>query len=415
METKKNEKVLLLALLFLFFACIFRFLPGFVPDLNSFAGWAIAIKNDGLRYVYTHSDTNYLPFYQYVLYVYSKLMGSEWNITYYINELKLFTLAFEMLGLWYIYKWTDKKTSFLTLIFVSLLNLGFSYNTILWGQVDGIFSAFIFIALYYAYKQDMFWSGVFMVLALNAKLQAIVFVPLWLLLCLNTLIDRKSIKTILFAIAGTVAMQLLILLPFLTAKGQVLALWNVITGADKVYSYISMYASGIWFLLLSNDTLSNSTDNSIYILGLSYKQTGLLMFFISSLLAMLPVMRDVYRTYKLKYNALQNRERIWLTAAIVCYCFFFFNTQMHERYCHPVVVFLTAYAFYSRRFALYILFSITYFLNLELVLSNHEFPHPHYVWFNIITISWLSTIVLIWMFIRLYTLKNKTDENAGKY
>lgn len=406
MKVDKKEKVLLFILLFLFFANLSRLLPGFVADLNCFARWSTAIMKNGLGSVYTTSDANYLPFYPYILWIYTKLAGSEEDIWRYVGELRLFTLVFEILGIWYIYKWVDKKASFMMLIFICLLNVGFSYNTVIWGQVDGIFSAFVFIAFYYAYKQDILWSSIWMILAINAKLQAIIFLPLWGLLFLNSLILKKDVKVLILSLIAIVAIQLILLIPFLITDGQMKALGNVITGSNGLYPKISMNAFNIWYILLPKDVLDNASDKDIYWLGLSYNRLGLVLFCLSSALAMLPVLRDVFYTFRRKENALQNRSRLWLSASIVCLSFFFFNAEMHERYCHPVIVFLTAYAFYERKYILYILFSIAYFLNLEFVLSEAHYPHPHYDWYTPQNIAWLFAVILMLMFIKLYTIKN---------
>lgn len=413
MKLTSKEKTLLFILLFLFFANLSRFIPGFVGDLNCFARWSTAILKSGLGSIYTSCDANYLPFYPYILWVYTKLAGCEEDIWRYIGELRLFTLVFEVIGIWYIYRWIDKKTSFMMLVLICLLNVGFSYNTIIWGQVDGIFSAFTFIALYYAYKQDMLRSSIWMILAINAKLQAVIFLPLWGLLFLNNLFIERKLKTVIFSLIAIIVVQVILLIPFLTTEGQMKALGNVIVNSNGLYPKISMSAFNIWYILLPKDVLENGSDKDIYWLGLSYNKLGLLLFCISSALAMFPVLRDVFYTFRRKENAVLNRSRLWLSASIVTLSFFFFNAEMHERYCHPAIVFLTAYAFYERKYIIYILFSIAYFLNLEFVLSEAHYPHPHYDWYTPRNIAWLFAIVLALMFIRLYTLKGTDKESLA--
>ncbi len=408
MEVNTKERTLLFFLLFVFFLTLFRFLPGFSIDLEYFIRWAVNIHKNGLGATYTSPDNNYLPVFQYILYIYAKLAGDEGQITHYIRLLRLFTLVFELLGIWYIYKWINKKTAFMLLVFICILNIAYSFNTIIWGQVDGIYSSLVFIALYYAYKRDMFWSSIWMVLALNAKLQAVIFIPLWLLMCLNNLVDKKSIKAFVVPLITFSVAQLLMLLPFMLKDGQLQNLWNHIVNSDNMYPKISMAAYNFWFIILRADTVNNVPDSNIFIFGFSYKHAGLLMFCLASLLALLPVLRDVYFTLKRKQNAMVNRQRIWLSAALVSLAFFLFNTEMHERYCHAVLIFLTAYAFYSRRFLIYVLFSVAYFLNLERVLSGPDtyFFHFDYFWYNERYIACLYMIVLVLMFVKLYTIKN---------
>lgn len=410
MQANTKERTSFLILLFAFFAIVFRFIPGFDYDFYCFYTWAINIKNDGLGMAYNKTDINYLPFYQYVLYIYGKIAGSEEDIIQSVRLLRLFTLAFEILGLWYVCKWVGKNASFVVLVFVSLLNLGFSFDTIVWGQVDGIFSAFIFIAFYYAYKQNMLWSSIWLVLAINAKLQGVIFLPLWFLMCLNNLVIKKNIRAFLLPLVTVVATQILILIPFLLQPGQLQKIWGVITISSKYYPKLSVAAFNLWCLVMPPDKAFATPDTGMLIAGISYKHAGLILFCIFSAAAMLPVVRDVYSTFKRGENRMINKERIWLSAAIVSLAFFYFNTEMHERYCHPVLFFLTAYAFHSRNYFGYIVFSIAYFLNLERVFSGATgsyFFNPDVLWYDIRTIAILYAIVMVYMFVKLYRLKDK--------
>jgi hypothetical protein len=62
--------------------------------------------------------------------------------------------------------------------------------------------------------------------------------------------------------------------------------------------------------------------------------------------------------------------------------FFFFNTEMHERYSHPAMVFLTAYMVYLRRYYLFTLFLLTYALNLEGAIHYFQLPDYNIFVFN---------------------------------
>jgi Gpi18-like mannosyltransferase len=125
------------------------------------------------------SDTDYMPIFQYMLWVYEKLAGTEKAVIDNLRYISCFVLLGDYIGVWYVYKWTDKKTAYFVMLLLCILNLGYSYNTILWGQIDGILCALIFMSVYYAYKGNNLLGAVCMVLAFNFKIQCIVIVPVW--------------------------------------------------------------------------------------------------------------------------------------------------------------------------------------------------------------------------------------------
>jgi Gpi18-like mannosyltransferase len=57
-----------------------------------------------------------------------------------------------------------------------------------------------------------------------------------------------------------------------------------------------------------------------------------------------------------------------LAATLLALGLFYFTTEMHERYSHPVVLFSGVYAIITRRYLLYFILSAGYFLNMEEVL-----------------------------------------------
>ena len=54
-----------------------------------------------------------------------------------------------------------------------------------------------------------------------------------------------------------------------------------------------------------------------------------------------------------------------LSLGLIPLAFCFFNTQMHERYWHPALLLLGAHAILTRRYVLFGVFSLAYYLNVE--------------------------------------------------
>ena len=389
----------------IFFALTFTIVlspcfPGHSWDSFCWREWALYIKREGLGNVY-HSWTDYLPLLHYELWLFGKLAGSEKEIVESIGFLRIFTLIFDFVALWYLYKWLGRKIDYLFILFVCLLNIAWSYNSIVWGQHDGVLTAFAFLSLYYGFYNKPVLSGIFLVLALNFKLQAIVFVPIWALLYFNVLLTKPGLKQFILPLLVMLVLQLLILWPFAEA-GVLDELLSVVTGSVDKFPMISMGAKNIWTFIFNGHT-DEVCDGGIWFNGISYKQAGLFMFFTASFIALLPMIINSIR--RIKYPALEKlvlkREHLWLASALVVMLFYFLNTQMHERYIHPAFIFIIAYAFNTGNLFAYVLFSIAYFLNLEKELQYLKLDNYETLFFSDIFIAALYFVVIVYLEIKL--------------
>lgn len=80
---------------------------------------------------------------------------------------------------------------------------------------------------------------------------------------------------------------------------------------------------------------------------------------------------------------------------------------MHERYCHPAFIFLTACALYSNYWLPYILFSVGYLLNLERVMTALHLNNYDILIFNARFVASIYGLSIIFLIIRLIRLKPK--------
>src|SRR5690606_18915889 len=88
------------------------------------------------------------------------------------------------------------------------------------------------------------------------------------------------------------------------------------------------------------------------------------------------------------------KELIFVTVGLLCFYFFYFNTQMHERYMQPAVILFFFYAVYSRNYIPYILISIAYLMSLEKTFPNFLGVPLHRVLFSSRAIALLYTATL---------------------
>lgn len=347
----------------------------FIFDKWCFLNWANYIHQHGIGQIYTYSEYNYPPIIAYPL----SLAGSFWDspekMDKYFYYFKLLTLIFDFAAVILITHWLGSKSKGPLYLLLTLANPLFLYNTYCWGQVDGVLSALVLLAVFATMVDKPWLMAVALVLAINFKAQSIIFFPVVGLLILYKLLAGKwSIKQITIALVSAIALQVLIILPFIIT-GQVGQMFKVITQSVDFFPYVSMNAYNIWHLLPIGASPIMVIDSGTFLVGLSYKQWGLFMFCLASFLILFPVFYGIVAS-KLKgiaYNL--STEVVLLMCAGIPLMFFFFNTQMHERYSHPAIIFFTAYAVYTRRWALFAIMLLAYGLNMEGVLHFFHFPN----------------------------------------
>jgi Gpi18-like mannosyltransferase len=404
MGLSNRKKIILLfffPVLYIIIGFLVKDLRGYKDDIDFWRRWAVAIEVHGLpKIYYTDSQYTYLPLFHYILYLYNWIMGSTEEILKNINYLRLFVFSFDCFALWIIYRWLERKVDLLLLIVMNTINLGFVYNTLIWGQVDGIGAAFAIASTYFLWKERYIWSCIFLLLAINVKFQSLIFAPLWGVLFLFSIIRRKEWWAILISLLVSAGLQLLILWPFLSDRDSLLTIWHIITESVDKFPLLSLNAMNFWYMVKSGD-LFNVNDKEIFLWGITYKKAGLILFSTSYLLLLLPVAITLFKdrlATKLK------KEQVFIMGALIALSFFYFNSQMHERYSLPAFVFIIAYSFYSRDFIPYILLSIASFLNLERVLRWLYLPNYDTLIFHPRFIASIFTILIIYLFVQLYRL-----------
>ena len=356
---------------------IFELPTGFYYDIASWQNWSIFISKEGLSSAYDHPDINYLPLYLYVLHIYEYFTGSEAAIKANIYYLKDFTILIELFSLLLILIILKKFRKNPYWLLLLLLNPAFWYNSAIWGQVDGIHTAFVLACIIGFLSGNIIAAGAFLILAFNMKLQTIIFLPLIIFISLPTLVKNRG--KIIPAIAVAILIQFIILIPFLNNLNQI---WQTITGSIDYYPFASMNAFNFWHLILEGNPMDIYDSTQFW--GISYKQWGIFFFFGVSVLILLPIfLKTIIALFQSR--PIWNKKMLelsMLSAAMVAMTFFFFNTQMHERYMHPAIIFSGFYAILSNRWFAHLLFSLGYFLNLEKLLMAFNLKMYEYLIFD---------------------------------
>ena len=379
-------------------------------DATFWATWCIKIFENGFGKIYhwkvkirdQESGINYPPLYFYILWMYNKLQGSRDSIVSNIYMLKYVTLLFEVGSTLILFYLLDKKydrlykSLFFSLLY--LLNVAVLYNSLIWGQVDGIMTFFVFGAIISAYRKKVLISVILFILALNMKLQAVVFTPLWIGILLPIIIERKWRSVVPIVLCG-ILIQTLILFPF-AKNGDLLKILSVLKATGGQYPVVSMNAYNVWYLVMKGN-LMKVNDSTTY-LGVTYKNWGLMMFFVSSSFALFYLVKANYDTIIKGQVAMVSLKIILISGGMIPLLFFFFNTEMHERYTHPSYIFIAAYSLLYGRLYIYMIGSLAYYLNLEEVLRFFKTDNYHASLYTPQIISCLYLVTIILLFYELY-------------
>jgi len=351
----------------LFYVLLLLLTPnaGFTSDVVCWMGWATQMGAHGFTTAYDLDSNNYNPLYQYVLYAYAKLAGNPTRIAEYIHWLKTFTLLFDfggaVLAARFFGRGDGNQRFMLSLLF--LFNIGYLYNTVVWEQVDAILSTLLFVALIQGLRQRHVSSAIVYLLAVNMKSQGILLLPPMLLLWAPQW--WQAPRRLAQSIALGALVQLIILAPFIWS-GAIVRIAHLVYDAASYFPYASLNCYNMWAWIIDSFT---APDSQAFV-GITYKKWGLLSFLLASAVVLLPLglatMQKV-RTRQLFGPA--DYELVLLSMGLVPVACCFFNTQMHERYWHPALVLLGAYAVLTQRYTLFGLLSLAYFLNVEGVMS----------------------------------------------
>jgi Gpi18-like mannosyltransferase len=336
----------------------------FWDDMKFWHDWARYIYQHGIGQIYTDPECNYHPVWLMMLGAETWLKG-EWVLEgKHILVAKSWPILFDVIGALGVFLLIKQREGKIWLPLVALLNLAYIYNSWIWFQVDSIYTVFSLFSLAFILRGQVKFALICLTLAINTKLQSIIFFPVFGLLLLPVLFMRPLLVASSLLLALIV--QVAILAPFWKA-GTLSQLWQVVTNAHHTWSFVSRNAFNLWYLFIPDPM--QMSDGELLEMGLTYKQIGFCLFLIFSTVTLLPLTRRCLLWLRTKSMPnLFDAPLVMLSASSVTLVFFFFNTQMHERYSHPAILALFYYGALTRRWWLYGLCSVAYLLNLDQVL-----------------------------------------------
>lgn len=365
--SKPHHFYILFTLLFVAF-CFW--VPDSGYDKYFWISWSKDIAENGLGNIYNNPEVNNFPLVLWILKLFTFFISAENIDAFSINYFKCLVVVFDFLTLGIVAWLLNKNNKPPLLILILLLNPAFWYNTIIWGQVDTVYTCFVFISLLFAVEKKRFPTLLFVLLAINTKLQAVIFLPLILLQIYNNDLRRKLKYTEIF---GLIAIQFIILLPFIISGNFQQTVYSLINSSIDFYPTVSRNAYNCWYFIFADPL--NTSDQLTFLLPLKF--WGIILFVVFFAAVVFLFLKSDKKT-----------KNIFLVFALTSLGFFFFNTQMHERYVHPIVLFSGLYAIFSGRYFIFIISSLAYLLNLEDVLQTFSYFDDEVFGFVINYSSW---------------------------
>lgn len=359
--------------------------PGFEADVAFWKSWGLAVLDFGIIKGLPLTNFNYPAPFGYFLALMPgayRLFADPHNFNQYwqntnllfliVSKLPAIIADFGIAGIFLLIGRNPKRFGFPDLrstiyglfAIVYLLNPVSIMDSAWWGQVDSL-GVFLFLLAFLALlKRRPFWAGVLFMIAMMTKLQNMIYGPLFFLFVWQFAGMSGLARAAAGALVGFAGLNIEFIL-----SGN---MWRVLESLTSNYDYfpwLSLNAFNLWWIVSGARGMQFS--DKLLSVGLANAKTvGLCLFSAGYLLAALvmkPRESPIYR---------------FLTALIIANAsFFLFQTESHDRYAFPLIVFLLLWGiFWIRRNSfrvfciLYSVFSILYFYNLHTALV-YNYPH----------------------------------------
>jgi Gpi18-like mannosyltransferase len=351
--TKRNEKIILLAILSL--ALLLRIvfaqvIEGWPNDISTNKSWAIAAGKD-LTNFYSSIWCDYPPVLIYIFAIVGKLAAIPALSPHFTLLIKLPAILADIATSFLIYKVAAKQLKpvlALTAAAAIAFHPAAFLDSTIWGQVDSIFTLLIISALLLLVDRKLEASAVIFTIAALMKPQAIFFLPILLF----ELIKRRKASKFASVMLCDLVTAVIIILPFAISR-EPLWIFKLYLGTGKEYPYAAMNPFNIFTM-----TGSNFVDGSLTAFLFSYNMWGILFDVIILVIA-------GYIYFKSRHTAAPI-----VVAALLNAGAFTFSVKMHERYLFPVIALMILALIYLKNKKVFLLaagFSTTVFFNIHLL------------------------------------------------
>ncbi len=336
---------------------------GFEADIDHWIRWSYRIDQFGMSNAYggLTGKANYLPMFIWVLAGLNRIVRGALTQDNAAQFVKIVALMFDFaLGL-AVARLLSARGRNPCLALLVAVNPATLYDSWVWGQIDAMHTALVagsWIALT-ANRAPL--AALLFLLALNTKLQSVIFVPFFVFALVHVIGGRW--KTWAITVAACCGAQLALLAPFLNGRA-LRALSENVTGIVGYFNGVSLNAYNLWYLLADDPSQLKDTETFLHS---TYRHWGMVLLAVALATIALPFARYVRRLWR--SHALDRLdENGFLLLGVAGVAFFAFPTEVHERFLQPAVALIGIDAVLHGRYLAYAVLSSAYLLNLENVL-----------------------------------------------
>lgn len=346
------------------------------PDIVAQERWGAEALNNSVTYLYTnHSGVgiDYPPLYMYGLYfnawlnyqlVHSVEPGS---FSFGVVSKTIPLLCNLTIGI-LLFSWLRRKNAIAAIVGAALylLNPAIIFDTSYVGQVDSVYTLFLFLTLRCLTGRKYFLSMLYASLAVLTKLQSLFLIPVVALVLITELAPKRLINVIMkdFAAITTV------MLPFIVSGTLGFVTDTVLHSLNEYphlsinafnfwwpLGYYNVYYSSIYYSIISSWQFSLSDATEIF--GLPLRTIALAVFAAFTALVLYQVRKD--------------RGNMLLGSTSLAFAFFMLPTEIHERYLFPFFALIIPLALEKRRYLLvYVVLTVTYLANMLVVFTFED-------------------------------------------
>lgn len=333
--------------------------PGYEKDIALSKAWGIALVSQGFEHLedLPNAPIGYFPNYALTLYLWKGIaagvaaaVAHGWSVstTTFTMLVKIPGILGDLLVAALLLAWGKrffrgwKKVLPATLY---LFGPGVIYDTAVWGQVDSLPAGLVLAAAVSWLASRRTLAAVLFVAALFCKIQAIIFLPLFLLFLAKEVGFRRACRDIFPA---GLAATLIGTLPYLLAVGPRTLLVGSIGSLEK-YPFLTLNAMNIWWpITRAAGHLVRDDMGAVPPLFI-----GFFLFVLAVLVICVLCARQ------------RTPLRFFQALSLIALAFFLFPTEIHERYLFPFFALAAIPAAASRRWLAGVaILSVGFFVNL---------------------------------------------------
>lgn len=331
---------------------------GHIPDISCFYGWATRVCEVGITNFYSDDYfSDYPPGYIYILYIIGFLLNifkCQFLSKGCLLLLKLPAIICDIITGIVIYCFVSKRKTLKESVVFSalyLFNPAVIYNSAIWGQVDSVYTLFIFLMCVLLYERKTISAYFVFAGGILIKPQMIMFSPLliWGIyenVFMNNFDKKKFVKNLSLGLS-TIGCMVIACLPFGFVK--IISLYYTTMSS---YPYVTVNAYNFWYML----GLNYISQDESFLGVLKYKYVGTIVILLICIIVAV-----------IFFNRKMNNDRYWIAGAFIIITMFLFSVRMHERYIYPAMILLLMayFANKDKRFLIsYILISVLIYLNM---------------------------------------------------